>query len=81
MKQLYVKLISDGTWFDKGTEVFCTDQPLESMTRFTKEKYEQRVNDSWGILCRGYVDGGTRIDEEMCSYDEFEVEFVESKEQ
>jgi len=73
---MYVKLISDGTWFVKGSEVWHYD------------KFERISEKDWaewckaGIInCRGIrVDDGIElIDGETCILDEFKVEIVENK--
>jgi hypothetical protein len=75
---MYVKLISDGTWFVKGSEVWHYN------------KFERISLDEWqewqkaGIVdCRGLCfDSGLEvgyIDGETCVIDEFNVEIVENK--
>jgi len=55
-----MKYISDGTWYDKGTE--C--ELLFKITDF--------VDGTWSGLFRGIRNGG--IDEEVCLSDEFILE-------
>ena len=73
---MYVKLISDGTWFVKGSEVWNYD------------KFERISEKDWkgwckaGIInCRGIrVDHGIeRLDGETCNIDEFQFTFVTNK--
>lgn len=68
-----VKLISDGTWFDEGTEVYQYDKsPLE---RMTLEEYSMWKKEGFILVC-GYRNG--EIDGESCCLDEFSVEEVDS---
>ena len=55
-----MKFISDGTWFDKGTEA----KLLFKTSEF--------ADGTWGGLFEGIKDG--LVDEEMCASDEFEIE-------
>lgn len=75
---MYVKLISDGTWFIEGTEVFHYDEDR----RITKEEFDE-WRESGSILCRGIrleKNGEKRKDGELCMIEEFSVELVhESK--
>lgn len=72
---MYVKLISDGTWFIEGTEVFHYDEDR----RITKEEFDE-WRASGSILCRGIrlrENGEKYIDGELCAIEEFSVELVE----
>ncbi len=70
----YVKLVSDGTWFDVSTEVFSSrPNEYETLDRMTKEEFEEWKQGF--ILVRGYKEG--KLDEEVCSLDEFEITFVD----
>jgi len=72
---MYVKLISDGTWFVEGSEVWHYN------------KFERISLDEWkewqkaGIVncCGLRFDQGLEIDGETCIIDEFNVEIVKNK--
>lgn len=78
----YVKLVSDGTWFVKGSEVWHMDD----FKRHTVEEWN-RWKKSGVILCNGLRQcedpceqqriGDVYLDQEMCVTDEFDVSFVD----
>lgn len=73
MKQL--QMISDGTWFDKGTEVFSTksSEPI----RMSVEEFENDWKPYGFVLVMGLKDD--KWDEETCSINEFDITEIEEK--
>jgi len=81
----YIKLVSDGTWFVKGSEVWHYDEFRRINEEEWKEWAEAEI-----VNCRGLrisegtpeldVQGQEYIDGETCTIDEFSVEFVDTPE-
>jgi hypothetical protein len=71
----FVKLISDGTWYDIGTEVY-TDKDFDRspLKRMSLTEFQEWEKDGIVVVC-GYRNG--QLDGECCSLDEFTVEVVE----
>jgi hypothetical protein len=70
----YVKLTAKpNTWFKENTEVYyCSKQ------RFTLEEWEYQIKNYIGVLVSGIREDYS-CDEELCDFDEFDVEIVDEK--
>lgn len=77
----YIKLISDGTWFKKNTEVYHYDENRRfTMEEFEECKKDQIVNGRGIRVSEGPPElhpiGEEYIDGETCMIDEFTWEIV-----
>lgn len=62
-----MKYISDGTWFDQGSECFLASAPF-----FDTPPLSQNSADFVGPK-QDHVLGPTTEDNEICSFDEFDI--------